>query len=54
MFLLLFLYIFSEGRKEGVHHLLKESETGFFFRLRSFNALIFFSVCELRGDVELL
>ena len=33
---------------EGVHHLLKE-----FLRLRSFNALISFSACALRGDVEL-
>ena len=39
----------SEGRKEGVHHLLKES----FLRLRSFGALISFVACELRGDVEL-
>ena len=38
----------SEGRKEGVHHLLKK-----FLRLRSFNALISFSACALRGDVEL-
>ena len=39
----------SEGRKEGVHRLLKE-----FLRLRIFNALISFLACELRGDVELL
>ena len=39
----------SEGRKEGVHRLLKE-----FLRLRSFSALISFLVCELRGDVEML
>ena len=39
----------SEGRKEGVHHLMKE-----LLRLRSFNALISFLACELGGDVELL
>ena len=39
----------SEGRQEGVHHLLKE-----FLRLRSLNALISFLACESRGDVELL
>ena len=38
----------SEGLKEGAHHLLKE-----FSRLRSFNPLISFLACELRGDVEL-
>ena len=38
----------SEGRKEGVHHLLRS-----FLRLRSFFVFIFFLACELRGDVEL-
>ena len=33
----------SEGRKEGVHHLLRSCG-----RLRSFNVLIFFLACELR------
>ena len=34
----------SEGRKEGVHHLLKEF----------LNTMTSFLACELRGDVELL
>ena len=43
----LFCVLFRRS-KGGVHHLLKK-----FLRLRSFNALISFSACALRGDVEL-
>ena len=37
-------FVFSEGRKEGVHHLLAE-------QTQCFDSLL---ACELRGDVKLL
>ena len=48
MFVWLFVLCIVQKVEKRPCHLVKE-----FLRLRSFNALISFPACELRGDVEL-
>ena len=43
---------YSEGRKEGVHHLLNVSEI--VFAAEKFQCVDLFLACELRSDIELL